>query len=103
METIKKYPELYYAYVETQVVNMKENYKVSYDLMMQEAINEGDNKLEKKLKLINREKIRMISLGMASLSLIRYFNILSKKEKIEMTEMKKTRLRKALDKENVDK
>lgn len=48
METIKKYPELYYAYVGTgQMVDVQENLKKSYDLIFNIAIENKDKELEK--------------------------------------------------------
>lgn len=58
MKLIKKYPELYYAYVgDGQFVSGPRNFKVSYDLMMEEAEREHKYLREMHLKELGRPSI----------------------------------------------
>jgi len=51
IDVVKQYPKLYYAYIGIgQVVNMKENERLSYEYTLNEAILRKDKKAEKQLK-----------------------------------------------------
>lgn len=56
IQTIQRYPKLYYAYIGIgQVVNMKENERLSYEYTLEQAILRNDKKAERQLQDIGTE------------------------------------------------
>ena len=56
IQVVQQYPKLYYAYIGIgQVVNMKENERLSYDYTLQQAILRNDKKAEIQLKDIGTD------------------------------------------------
>lgn len=92
METIKKYPEMYYAYVGTgQLIDTNESLKMGYDLILKKTLETQNIELEKILKKINKNKLTL-SNNIKNLSTRKYLAILNSEEKIQETEYKKNRL-----------
>lgn len=85
VETVKKYPEIYYAFIGTgQVVDMDINYQISYDLMLENAIKTNDLELINDLNELSRNKIYIKENGKPSGTTLKYYSIIKKQEdKIE--------------------
>ncbi len=58
MELVDRYPENYHAFVGTgQIVNMLKNFEESYNLLYDEAVNEGNKRRVKYLEKIGKPEI----------------------------------------------
>lgn len=85
INTIKKYPDLYYAFIGTgQPIDINEGLKVGYDLLLKEALETKNIELEKKIKKIKKEKLNATPI-ILNFQTRQYFSII-KSEEVRLVE-----------------
>ncbi len=93
IKTIKKYPNLYYAFIGTgQAVDVPNNMKISYDLLLKNSIETKNIKLEKKLRKLNREKLDVEITFTNFFTLRKYIKIINELEEKNAEEVFKERI-----------
>ena len=87
INTIKKYPNMYYAFIGTgQLIDVNDGMKVGYDLLLKKSLENKNIELEKQLKSINKEKLNATPRIM-NFSTRQYFSLINSEETYQNVEI----------------